>query len=259
MVISLVNATKSFGKTRAIDGVSVKFPSEKISLLVGDHGAGKTTLLRLLAGELKPDSGKVTAKIGCLKGLSCKNNDFLPKLNTADLCTVWMLLYKNFDIKRFRTILSEGKISENSLLSNFSDAQKSWFSVSLLFASNADVMIFDEPLKYLDPEIKRVFFEILDEMEKKDKTIIVSSEETADFEKSAGFVAVLNKGNLVLAGETDKLTASHRMMPGASTISPDFKVIGPVLNERLVETTDEAGRNATLKEIVQGYVNGSSF
>ena len=119
-------------------------------------------------------------------------------------------------------------------------------------------MIFDEPLKYFDSEMKIRFLEILDNAAKQDKTVIVSSNEIVDFEKSAGFVAALSNGNLVLSGETETLLASHRLMPGASTISPDFKVIGPVLNERLVETTDEVGRNATLKEIVLGYVNGSS-
>ena len=258
MVISLENTTKIFGKTRVLDGVSVRFPSGKISVVVGDHGAGKTILLRLLAGELKPDSGRVIAKAGCSQGFSFESGKSIPKLKTADLCTVWMLLYRNFDIKIFRSMLAEGGIAENSRFSHLSDAQKSWFSSSLLIASNADIMIFDEPLKYFESEMKLRFLEILDETAKKDKTVVVSSEEIVDFEKSAGFVAALNNGNLVLAGETETLLASHRLMPGASTISPDFKVIGPVLNERLVEATDEVGRNATLKEIVLGYVNGSS-
>jgi ABC-2 type transport system ATP-binding protein len=155
-------------------------------------------------------------------------------------------------------MLSEGGIAENSRFLHLSDAQKSWFSASLLIASNADIMIFDDPFKYLESEMKVRFLEILGETAKKDKTIVVSSDEISDFENSAGFVAALNNGNLVLSGETETLLASHRLMPGASTISPDFKVIGPVLNERLVETTDEVGRSATLKEIVLGYVNGSS-
>lgn len=258
MVISLENVTKIFGRTRVLDDVSVKFPAGKISVVTGDHRAGKTIMLRLLAGELKPDSGRVTPKHGCSKGFSFEIGKSIPKLKTADLCTVWMLLYRNFDIKIFRSMLAEGGIAENSRFLHLSNAQKSWFSGSLLIASNADIMIFDEPLKYFDSEMKLRFLEILDNAAKQDKAVIVSSNEIVDFEKSAGFVAALSSGNLVLSGETETLLASHRLMPGASTISPDFKVIGPVLNERLVETTDEVGRSATLKEIVLGYVNGSS-
>ena len=126
MVISLENVTKIFGKNRVVDDVSVKFSSGNISVVVGDHGAGKRTLLRLLAGELKPDSGKVIAKTGSSKGFSYENGDFSPKLKTADLCTVWMLLYKNFDIKIFRSMLAEGEIAENSRFSHLSAAQKNW-------------------------------------------------------------------------------------------------------------------------------------
>ena len=119
-------------------------------------------------------------------------------------------------------------------------------------------MIFDEPLPHLDPEMKVLLLDLLDEAAKKGRSVIVSSEEISELEERTGFVAALNNGSLVLSGESERLLASHRLLPGASTISPDYKVIGPVLDERLAETTDDIGRNATLKEIVSGYINGSS-
>jgi len=258
LVISLENVTKIFGKARVIDNVSTGFNSGEVSVVVGGHGAGKTTLLRLLAGELKPDSGKVIVKTGDSRGFAYENCTFFPGLKTADLCTVWTLLYSGFDIKKFRSLLSEGGIAENSRISHLSDGMKSWFGNSLVFASNADIMIFDEPLQYLDSEIKARFVELIEDAAKVGKTVIVSSKEIADFENSANFVAAFSNGSLVLAGETEKLLSSHRLFPGASTILPDFKVIGPVLNERLIETEDNIGRKATLKDIVSGYINGSS-
>lgn len=259
MVISLKNVTKIFGKSRVLDDVSVRFPSASLSVVVGTHESGKRTMLRLLAGELKPDSGRVVAKKMASRALAYENNDFFKGLKMSDYCTVWTLLYRSFDTKKFRAMLAEAGIAENSRFQTFSDAMKAWFNISLIIASNADIMIFDEPMMYLDNEMKIRFVAILDEAAKNGKTVIVSSQEIAEFEKSTGFVAALNNGTLVLSGYTEKLLSSHRLMPGASTISPDFKVIGPVLNERLVETTDEVGRNATLKEIISGYINGSNF
>jgi ABC-type multidrug transport system, ATPase component len=258
MVISLENVTKIFGKARVIDNVSVGFNSGELSVVVGDHGAGKSSLLRLLAGELKPDSGKVVVKTGDLRGFAYENSNFFPGLKTADLCTVWTLLYRGFDIKKFRSLLSEAGVAENSRISHLSDSMKSWFGSSLVLASNADIMIFDEPLQYLNSEIKARFIQLVENEAKEGKTVIVSSNEIADFEHSANFVAAFHNGSLVLAGQTEKLLSSHRLFPGASTISPDFKVIGPVLNERLIETEDNIGRKATLKDIVSGYINGSS-
>ena len=258
MVISFEKVAKIFGKTRAVDDVSVGFKEGNISVVVGDHGSGKSVLLRLLAGELKPDSGRLVAKRGISKGFIYENSCFFPGLKSSDICTLWMLLYRGFDIKRFRSLLSEAEIAENSRIHNLSDTMKNWFGISLLLASNADIMIFDEPLLNLDSGMKARFLELLDETAKEGKTVVVSSKGIEDFEKSAAFVVVLNNGSLVLAGETEKLLASHRLFPGASTISPDFKVIGPVLNERLIETEDNIGRKAALKDIVSGYINGSS-
>lgn len=258
MVISLENVNKTFGKKRVADDVSVVFPSGKVSVVVGAPGAGKTTLLRLMAGDLKPDSGRVLVKRRVLRAVASENSAFFPGLKIADYCTLWTLLYPRFDVKRCRSLLAEAKITESNRIHSFSESMRAWFDISLVIASNAGIMIFDEPLSRLDPEMKILMLDLMDEAAKKGRTVIVSSEEISEFEQHAGFVAAMNNGSLVMSGDTERLLASHRLLPGASTISPDFKVIGPVFDERLAETTDDIGRKATLKEIVSGYINGSS-
>ena len=258
MVIAVKNVTKIFGKKRVLDNVSVRFPTGALSAVVGAGGSGKTTLLRLLAGELKADSGKVAAKRSALKAVSSENGSFFTGLKISDHCTVWTLLYPGFDTKLFRSLLAEAGITEGSRLPNLSDASKKWLGISFVIASNADIMIFDEPLQNLGPEMKTLLIRLFDGIVQKGKTVIAALQEIGELEKSAAFVAALNNGSLVLAGETEKLLSSHRLLPGASTILPDYRVIGPVLDERLAETTDEVGRSATLKEIISGYINGSS-
>jgi len=257
MVISLENVVKIFGKNRVIDDVSVTFPSGKISVVVGEHGSGKTTMLRLVAGELKPDYGKITAKKRITKAFAYDNNNFFEGLKIADYCTVWTLLYRNFDTKKLISILSEAGIQGSAKVPNLSKEMKAWFDIALVISSNADIMIFDEPLLYIDQPMQVKILDLFEKAAEEGKTVIVGAQEISEFENSAEFVAVLNNGSLVMTGETEKLLLSHRLFPGASTISPDFKVIGPVLNERLIETSDDIGRKATLKEIVLGYINGN--
>ena len=258
MVISLENVNKSFGKQLTLNNISVTFPANGISVVVGAHDSGKTTLLRLLSGELKHDSGRISMKKMVLKAFADGKNDCSLGLKTAELYVLHTLLYRNFDKKTFDSLLSEAEIAENSKFSSLSDAEKAWFNISLVIASNADIMLFDEPLSELDSEMKVRALELLDKAAKEGRTVIVSAQEIGELEPLTTFTAALNKGNLVLAGETEKLIFSHRLFPGASTISPDFKVIGPVVNERLVEISDDFGRIATLKEIILGYINGSS-
>ena len=130
--------------------------------------------------------------------------------------------------------------------------------MSLAAASNAGTMIFYEPLLGLDMEQKPKFLDLFKELAESGKTVIVAVSEIDGFETVAGRAVVLNGGNLFVAEEVNVLLATHRLFPGATTISPDYKVIGPVFNERLLQTDENIGREATLKEIITGYINGSS-
>lgn len=258
MVIAVKNATKIFGKERVLDSVEVRFPSGAVSAVAGVRGSGKSVLLRLLSGELKPDLGKIVSKRSSLKAVFPKNGNLFNGLKISDHCTVWTLLYPGFDTELFRSLLARAGIPEGSKTVNLSESMKKWIGISFVFASNADILIFDEPLLDLEPEMKALMLSMAAGAAEKGRSVIVALQEIAEFEKAVDFVVALNNGSLVLAGEAKKLLASHRLLPGASTISPDYKVIGPVLDERLAETTDDIGRKATLKEIVSGYINGSS-
>ncbi len=257
MVIALENVTKIFKKKRVLDGADVTFPSSAVSLLAGPNGAGKTTLLRLLCGDLKPDYGKVIKKKGVLCAFSDEDRSFFAEFKTADYVGMWSLLYPDFDEKLFYSLLDEADSAETSV-ARMSKGAKTWFNNSLVAASGADVMIFDEPLQHLDPVMRPKLLETLTEAAGKGKTVIVSTHETGEFENIADYLAVINNGTVVVSGKTEELIANHRLFPGATTISPDYKAVGPVFDERLLQTSEEVGRKASLKEIVVGYINGSS-
>ena len=257
-MISLENITKIAGKKRVIDSTSADFPASAVSLIASPQNAGKTTLCRIIAGELLPDSGKILKKRGVLCAFADETGDFFPEFTVSECCDIWCLLYPSFNNNTFERLISDSKISSGSKIQTLSQDLKKWLKISLVFSSNAEIMIFDEPMLHLDNEIKDKTLNLLKESAENGKTVIVASEETGDFENIISHIFVLNNGDIVLSSGIKELLSSHRLLPGATTISPDFEVIGPVFNERLVKTTDDIGRNATLKEIVKGYINGSS-
>lgn len=248
MVISLEKVTKIFKKNRVIDDVTVDFPDSSVSVVVGLSGSGKRTLLRLLAGELKTDSGKIINKNKGLTAYYENGINSFSGLGKSEIHAVWRLLYPKFDEEKFQTF-ADGKEAS---------ASAEIFDLSLVLASGADIMIFNEPLTGLDSEQKLKLLNLLKEFAANGKTVIVAANEITDFEDIADRIVVLNEGSLVVAAGKDELLATHRLFPGATTISPDYKVIGPVFNERLILTDENIGREAALKEIVAGYINGSS-
>lgn len=257
-MISLKNITKIADKKRIIDEINADFPDSAVSLLIAPKNAGKTTFCKVIAGELLPDSGKILKKRGDLCAFADKTGDFFPDFTINECCNIWNLLYPSFNLNTFDTLVSDSKISHNTKIQALSPEQKKLLKISLVFSSNAEIMVFDEPLQNLDREAKDKTLNLLKEYALNGKTVIVAAEETDDFESIVSHIFVLNNGDIVLSSGIKELLLSHRLLPGACTISPDFQVVGPVFNERLVKTTEDVGRNATLKEIVKGYINGSS-
>ena len=167
-------------------------------------------------------------------------------------------MYPGFDAEKFKSLLSKNGIEWNARISSMSQDVKNRLSDSLVFASGAGILIFDEPLQHVAAEMKPEFMDLLRESAENGRTVIVATQDITEFEPVVQYLSVINNGSIVVSDEASRLLSSHRLFPGATTISPDFRVIGPVVDERLVETEDEIGRKATLKEIVLGYVNGSS-
>ena len=245
-MISLKNVTKIFRKKRVVADVTLEFPESSLSVVVGLGGSGKTTLLRLLSGELKPDIGRIIKKNTDLRAYFDESVSSFSKLKKAEIHAIWRLLYPGFDEEKFRALAGNDR------------ADADIFSLSLAAASNAEIMILDEPLRRLDSEQRQKFLNLFKELAESGKTVIVAVSEIGEFESVADRVVVLNEGSVVVAAEVSGLLATHRLFPGATTISPDYKVIGPVFNERLLLTDENVGREAALKEIITGYINGSS-
>lgn len=257
-MISLENITKTAGKKRILDTVNAEFPEKAFSLLTAKKDNGKTTLCRILAGELLPDSGKIIKKNGSLRAFADEEGDFFPEFTVSECREMWNLLYPSFDDETFDRLTADTDITSGTKIHNLSKETKKWLKISLVLSSNAEIMIFDDPALDIATELKDKLLNLLKESAENGKCVIVAAEETGDFESLATNIFVLNNGDIVLASEISGLLSSHRLLPGATTISPDYDVVGPVFNERLVKTTDDIGRNATLKEIITGYINGSS-
>ncbi|PZG50965.1 ABC transporter ATP-binding protein [Spongiactinospora gelatinilytica] len=224
MRIQTSKLTKVYrGKVRAIDGVDLDVPVGMYGLL-GSNGAGKTTLMRILAGLLKPTSGRVVlgghdittpaGRVAVQRTLGYLPQDLgvYPDL-TARRFLDYIALLKGLDARsaRRRRI---GELLEVVALGEHADRKLRGFSGGMLrrvgiaqaLLADPRLLIVDEPTTGLDPE-ERIRFRTMLSQLAGDRTVLLSTHIVEDVAQTCRDLAVLAKGRLVFQGATGELVS----------------------------------------------------
>lgn len=213
------NLGRDFGKTVALEDVSVALPAGAITALLGPNGAGKTTFLRLAAGFLAPTRGRVE-----LLGRDPRDATHTPSFGWLDDHgpPAWMTIrtlgklqreaVPSFEAARFQTLLDQRQISPKKHYGTLSKGQRRWVQAALLFASASRILFLDEPADGLDPESRHDLYNLLrDHITQHEATAVVATHALADIERVADHITLINKGRLLLSADLEVLRARVRV------------------------------------------------
>ncbi len=216
--LRLERVVKSFAGRRALDDLSVEVPDGVLSGLVGPNGSGKTTLMSVVAGLLRPDSGRVDV---CGRGpfdprrsaglLSLMPQDSLPSQHLSilqSLCYYGRLQGASArearrDAERW---LREVDLAEraSARFAELSHGMKRRFSVAQAFLGTPRLVLLDEPTAGLDPaqvaRLREVFL-----AQRGARTLIVSSHVLSELEEICDHVVILDRGRRVRQGSLSQL------------------------------------------------------
>lgn len=216
--MKIQSISKHFGKTQALDRVTCSFETGTITGLLGRNGAGKSTLMHICSNRLVPDSGTVT-----FDGLPVlEKQDQLQKLFMVDQTPLMPLdlkisqafkaagqVYPGFDPDLAHEIAGRFKLNSKQRLAGLSTGMRTLFQMSLALASNAQVLLLDEPILGLDVSNRDLFYRILIERYNDyQPTIILSThliEEVAHLIENA---VILEKGRVLYSGPIQELVDS---------------------------------------------------
>lgn len=214
-MIELINVTKTFQNTCAVDDVSAVIQEGMIFGLVGSNGAGKSTLLRLISGILKPESGtviiddipvfeqpKAKRKLCFLSDAST----FLPNATAESMCRYYALNYQNFDRTYFNKLTEKFDIPQNQKLQTFSKGRKKQITLLLGLCAGTKYLFCDETFDGLDPVMRQTFKSLFaSELMKRDFTPIISSHNLRELEDICDTVGLLHKGKLLFTKDLDSM------------------------------------------------------
>ncbi|MBL8489140.1 MAG: ABC transporter ATP-binding protein [Rhodocyclaceae bacterium] len=207
-MIKFENVAKSFRKQRVLDGISLEIGLGERVALIGSNGAGKTTLIRCLLGEYTHD-GRVTVGGRDPRGdrtAILASIGFVPQLPpplkmpvgqligfAADLCGT--------DPRRILDLAARLGLDTAPILDRqfvrLSGGMKQKLLIAVALGRDARVLVMDEPAANLDPEARKIFFELLAERQE-DATMLISSHRLNEVSALVNRVVELDMGRVVL-------------------------------------------------------------
>lgn len=192
-MVEIINVSKRFGRNTVLKNVSLKINRGEIYGLVGKNGAGKTTLLSIIAGLSKSTNGTIKCKVGTKIGFLPDVPEYYDTL-TANEYIDFLLKYKNSEIRK--NVLCMVHIDGNKKIRTMSRGMKQRVGIATVLINNPDIILLDEPTSALGPLGRQEVLEVLLNLKKAGKTIILSTHILNDMEKICDRVGFLVDGEI---------------------------------------------------------------
>jgi ABC-2 type transport system ATP-binding protein len=213
--IVIQDLVKTFGATRALDGLDLDVAEGEVHGFLGPNGAGKSTTIRILLGLYRADSGAIRMLGGdpwrdvttLHRRLAYVPGDVTlwPNLTGGEVIDLLGRLRGGLEPQRRRKLIERFELDPSKKGRTYSKGNRQKVALVSAFASDADLLILDEPTSGLDPLMEQVFRECVQEERERGRTVLLSSHILAEVEALCDRVSIIRKGRTVESGTLDEL------------------------------------------------------
>ncbi|MGV2451610.1 UNVERIFIED_CONTAM: ABC transporter ATP-binding protein [Ralstonia mannitolilytica] len=213
-MITFKNLSFAYAQKKVLNDINLQYEPGKIYYLLGPNGFGKSTLLRCIAGLHHPQKGSVEVNnspafqrnLNQLQDI-CFISDgmYCPDMLVTKYVSLYGCLYPLFNTEVFFKYLQMFEVKRDSRISELSFGQKKKLFLAFAFATNARIILLDEPINGLDIKSKKEFTKILAETANKDKTIIIGTHDISDMDVLADGITVLGRQKVLFHQSTSNI------------------------------------------------------
>ena len=207
--------TKSFGTTRALDGLDLHVQRGEVHGFLGPNGAGKTTTIRLLLGLLRAESGlcevlgmdpwRDATRLHRHMAYVPGDVALWPSLTGGEIIDVMGRFRGGFDPARREALIERFELDPSKKARTYSKGNRQKVGLIAALAADAEVLILDEPTSGLDPLMEAVFKEVIAEEKRAGRTVLLSSHILSEVEDLCDRVSIIRAGTVVESGSLTDL------------------------------------------------------
>ncbi|HEX5097169.1 MAG TPA: ABC transporter ATP-binding protein, partial [Acidimicrobiia bacterium] len=219
-VISIAGLVKTFGSTKALDGLDLVVEPGEVHGFLGPNGSGKTTTIRVLLGLLRADRGSVTLldgdpwrdAVALHRRLAYVPGDVTlwPKLSGGEVIDLLGRLRGDLDPVRRDELLERFELDPTKKARTYSKGNRQKVGLVAALASRAELLILDEPTSGLDPLMEAVFQDCIREVKAEGRTVLLSSHILAQVEALCDRVSIIRAGRTRQSGTLRELRGMTR-------------------------------------------------
>jgi ABC-2 type transport system ATP-binding protein len=228
--IEIAGLVKTFGTTRALDGIDLVVETSEVHGFLGPNGSGKTTTIRVLLGLLHADAGRVVLlggdpwrdTVALHRRLAYVPGDvsLWPKLSGGEIIDVFGRLRGDLDKRRRDGLLERFELDPTKKARTYSKGNRQKVALVAALASSAELLILDEPTSGLDPIMEAAFQKCIHEVRDEGRTVLLSSHIMAEVEALCDRVSIIRVGRTVQSGTMGELRELTRTSVSAETTRP---------------------------------------
>jgi ABC-2 type transport system ATP-binding protein len=228
--IEVSGLVKTFGRTRALDGLDLTVSTGEVHGFLGPNGAGKSTTLRILLGLYRKDAGEVRLldgdpwrdAVALHRRLAYVPGDVTlwPGLSGGEVIDLLGRLRGGLDPKRRATLLERFELDPTKKGRAYSKGNRQKVALVAALASDVELLLLDEPTSGLDPLMEAAFRASVQEERDRGRTVLLSSHILAEVEHLCDRVSIVRGGRIVDSGSLSDLRHLSRTTVEAELAGP---------------------------------------
>ena len=216
-VIRVHDLRKSYGATRAVDGVSFEVRRGEVFGLLGPNGAGKTTTVEILEGLRSPDAGEATVlgidvarhpdALKARIGVALQTAALYPKLTVVEVIDLFRSFYGRGRQTDELVGLLDLDEKRSTRTKDLSGGQRQRLAVALALVNDPELVFLDEPTTGMDPAARRSLWDIVTSLKAEGRTVLLTTHYMEEAEVLCDRLAIMDHGRILEAGTVIQLVS----------------------------------------------------